>query len=163
MMRLLGAMSCACACMLYGCMRYRRHKGYADMMASFLQALQKLNISLQLSALPLPRQLMDCAPNEKHYLHRLGSLLEKSAAPPREIMGTIPYPPLLPAGMQAALLRMMESFQWPLPALRQKAMDHILLLWEQETNAALDRLHRLGKLTIQLSVLGGCALFILFC
>lgn len=164
MIRLLGALCSACACMLFGLLRYTRMKESWDQLQSYLPALKKLDAGLQFSARPLPRMLKDCAPDKGHYLHRLGETMEHSGAlSVQELFEKAGAPPALSPDMQQTLLQWLESLTLPDPQYRQKAMDHTLSRWEEATNNAREKLIRQGSLAIRLSLLGGCALFILLC
>lgn len=160
----MGALCSACACMLFGCIRYQQMKTRADQLASYLLPLRKLAAGLSFSSASLPAQLQSCVPDTAHYLYKLGRTMENAGAASMEsILETTGTPPLIPPHMQQILQQWLESLLLPDPLWRQKAMEHTLLLWEEETAKARDALNRKGTLSIRLSLLGGCALFILFC
>lgn len=164
MTRLISALCGACACLLFGCIRYQRCKAGAACTEEFLLALEKLDISLQLSSLPLPDQLKNCAPDEHHYLYLLGEEMERSAAlPMAAIMERVCFPPQLSQEMQPVLLQLMEHLLLPLEDAREHAVRRALSLWEKDVEDKKAHLQVKGKLSVQLSVLGGCALFILLC
>lgn len=164
MIRLLGALCSACACMLFGVMQYTKMKEDWEQLQSYLPALKKLDAGLQFSAHPLPQMLKDCAPDEHHYLHKLGETMEQSGAlSVQEIFEKAGTPSSLAPDMQQALLEWLESLLLPDPKYRQKVMDHTLALWEEKTNNAQEKLKSRGALVIRLSLLGGCALFIMLC
>ena len=163
-MRLLGALCSACACMLFGVMRYTKMKEDWEQLQSYLPALKKLDAGLQFSACPLPQMLKNCAPDNRHYLHKLGETMEQAGAlSVQEIFEKAGTPPRLSANMQKALLQWLESLTLPDPQYRQNVMNHTLALWENETDNAREKLMRQGSLAIRLSLLAGCALFILLC
>ena len=164
MIRLLGALCSACACMLFGLLRYTKMKESWEQLQSYLPSLKKLDTGLQFSSRPLPDMLKNCAPDDQHYLHRLGETMEQAGTlSVQEIFDKAGSPPLLSPGMQQTLLQWLESLMLPDPQYRQKAMDHTIALWEEETEKAREKLMQRGSLAIRLSLLGGCALFILLC
>lgn len=164
MIRLLGALCGACACMLWGVMRYVRMKEAWEQLHSYLPALKKLDAGLQFSARPLPELMKSCAPGPEHYLYKLGETMEQSGALSiHDIFTKAGAAPLLSSQMQQVLLQWLESLLLPDPVFRQKAMDHTLSLWENEAEKAREKLMRQGALSIRLSLLGGCALFIMLC
>lgn len=164
MIRLMGAMCSACACMLWGMIRYTRMKERWEQLQSYLPALKKLDEGLLFSSRPLPQMLKNCAPDKMHYLYKLGETMEQSGALSMQaILEKAGEPPLLSPDMQQVLLQWLESLLLPDPIYRRKAMDHTLERWEAETNNARERLIHQGALAIRLSLLAGCALFILLC
>lgn len=164
MTRLLGALCSACACMIFGILRYTKMKERWEQLQSYLPALKKLDAGLQFSVRPLPDMLKTCAPDENHYLHKLGEVMEQSGSlSVQEIFDKTGVPPLLSPDMHKTLQQWLESLMLPDPQYRQKAMDHTIALWEEETEKARERLMHKGLLYIRLSLLAGCALFILLC
>lgn len=150
--------------MLFGMLQYTRMKERWEQMQSYLPALKKLDAGLRFSARPLPQMLKDCAPGENHYLYKLGETMEQCGAlSVQEIFDKTGVPPLLSSDMRKTLLAWLESLMLPDARYRQKAMDHTLSLWEEETEKARNKLMQKGLLLIRLSLLAGCALFILLC
>lgn len=162
-MRLLGALCCACACMVYGFMRYNAYKNDADALKDYLTAFQKMAADLHFSSPPLPLLLQKNAPDNQHYLYRLGEKMENAGALPLDDIMEMAGQPPLKKEMQLCLRQLLEGLHAPQPAWQQKAMEEIILRFRQAEEAARQDLQVKGKLSLQLSILAGCALFILIC
>lgn len=164
MIRTTGALCCALAVMLYGCMRQRALQARLHCLEEYGQALQRMQQSLRFSLPSLPRLIMECAPDEQHYLFRLGHTLSQSGALPLPVvMEKTGEDPFLSAPLRHTLLQMMEGLLSPGADVQNAALSNALAAFSQETEEAKKALEQKGKLWLQLSVLGACALFILLC
>lgn len=149
--------------MTFGCMRWQQMKQALDMQKSFLQALEKMDGLLQFSSPSLPRLLMESAPDECHYFYRLGREMAASGALPiSEVLErTGPCP--LSAALQEKMEKLIHSLMCPGEEFRLSALKATLHAFEKATEEAGHAFETKGKLTLQLSLISGCALFLLLC
>ena len=163
-MRTTGALCCALAVMLYGCMQQRSLEAHLRCLEEYGQALQSMQKALRFSLPPLPTLLMECAPDETHYLFRLGRALAQSGALPlAKVMEKAGEDGHLSPSLQRTLQQMMDGLLSPGEDGRNGALSIALSAFLEEREKAQKALEQKGKLWLQLSVLGGCALFILLC
>ncbi len=154
----------ACICMLMGLMQKNRLCQQEREAAAFARALESLLLALQLSSAPLPLMLRECAPEEGHFFHRLGCLMEEQPAlSPKALLDRLSPPPCLPKDMAASLVPLLECLSLPRVQEQQQIMGDILTLWKREAESAREIARQKGRLTVKLGLLGGCALFILLC
>lgn len=161
MTRLVAALCAACACMVYGCIRWQGLKDALDTRKTFLAGLEKMETQLRYSAPPLPLLLMQAAPDDAHYFFRLGRAMEMGGALPVGVLMENAGP--LPSGLKEPLEKLVEALVAPGADMRLACLEHTRHYLEKETEKARERLANKGKLCLQLSLLGGCALFLLIC
>ena len=105
-----------------------------------------------------------CAPEEDHFFHRLARAAEQNPAlPPAQLMAMAAPLPALPKPPLDALIRLLETLWGPDGEMQKRVLEEVLSLYRLETAHLQSLANQRGPLFLQLSLLGGCALFILFC
>lgn len=161
---MMAALLCALLCTLMGWMQYKKYHQDAHHALLFLQALEKMAAEMRFTVLPLPELMKKSAPDAQHFLFRLGRMMETHPAlPPDQLLQKAGMPAELPLQLQAMLQKLFLGLHAPEDAFRQRIMEDTLQCWKEETEKLQAVFRKKGPLSLQLSLLLGCALFILFC
>lgn len=160
---ILGAM-CALCCISVGFSKSNALRDTAHQAKMILEALEKMALQLRINPSSLPDLLKACAPEEDHFFRRLARAAEKSPAlPPAQLIATAAPLPALPKTPLNALIHLLETLWGPDAEMQKKVLEEVLSLYRMETDRLQSLANQRGPLFLQLSLLGGCALFILFC
>ena len=159
----LGAV-CALCCISVGFSKANALRENARQAKMVLEALEKMALQLRINPSSLPDLLKACAPEEDHFFRRLAQAAEQSPAlPPAQLMAMAAPLPSLPKPPLDALIHLLETLWGPDGEMQKKVLEDVLSLYRMETARLQSTADQRGPLFLQLSLLAGCALFILFC
>lgn len=160
----MGAAFSACACMAWGLIMHKRYKTIWETAEEWQQILEKMDAEIRFHPASLPALLQACAPEKDHPLWLLAqSMAESPALTPAQRIAHIPLPAELPSPLQSAFCRLLEALAAPNENWRRTALLETQALWRRETEKLHRQFLQKGPLWVKLSLLGGCALFILLC
>ena len=160
---ILGAM-CALCCISVGFSKSNALRENTRQAKMILEALEKMALQLRINPCSLSDLLKVCAPEEDHFFHRLARAAEQNPAlPPAQLMAMAAPLPALPKPPLDALIHLLETLWGPDGEMQKKVLEEVLSLYRMETDRLQSLANQRGPLFLQLSLLAGCALFILFC
>lgn len=163
MRRMIPGLLCALCCTAFGLSQAHLLKEKALQAKTLLEAVEKMALQLRISLCSLPQLLKSCAPSQDHFFHRLARAIEEAPAlPPAQLLAQVPPPPL-PPSLETSLFHLLETLWGPDEAMQKKVLDDTVAIFRQETARLQETAAKKGPLFLQLSLLAGCALFILLC
>ena len=163
MKEMIPGLLCALCCTTFGlsyCHTCRENARQAKMM---LEALEKMALQLRINLCSLPQLLKSCAPSEEHFLHRLAQEAEENPALPPALLTEKAAPLPVSRNLEGALFRLLETLWGPDAELQKKVLEETLSVFRKESAGLQETADKKGPLFLQLSLLAGCALFILLC